>query len=62
VSSEQVPFQPGINITSHKCSATDGFSLLRDIFWVIDDPGQRPTDSWIVTLSVFLFINYQCGM
>jgi len=62
VSSEKVPFQPGINVTSHKRSATDGFSLLQDIFWVIDNPGQRPTDSRIVTLSVFLFINYQCEM
>jgi archaellum component FlaG (FlaF/FlaG flagellin family) len=60
VSSDQVPFQPSINVTSHKRSATDAFSLLQDIFWVINDPGQRPTDSRIVTHSVFLFINYQC--
>jgi len=62
VSSDQVPFQPGIKVTSHTRGATDGFSLLQDIFWVINDPGQRPTDSRIVTLSVFRLINYQCEM
>jgi hypothetical protein len=62
VSSDQVHFQPGNNIRSHKRIATDGFSLLQDIFWVVDDPGQRPTDSRIITLSLFLFINYQCEM
>lgn len=51
-----------VNVTSHTRSATDGVSLLEDIFWVINDRGQRPTDSRIVTLSVFLFINYQCEM